>query len=99
MRRAGVDIQDSFLTRWAAGQAAALDQIGMLLGRELTADDVEPLTWALAEIGRERDSGRYLRDVGMHQGIEQDDRRLVRGRPRPAADADDGRDRAEARRA
>ena len=43
---------DSFLTRWAAGQAATLSTSwAMLLGRELTADDVEPLTWALAEIG------------------------------------------------
>ena len=68
---AGVDIQDSFLTRWAAGQAAVLGQVGMLLGRELTADDVEPLTWALAEIGMARDSGRYLRDVALHQGMSR----------------------------
>ena len=68
---AGVDIQDSFLTRWAAGQTAVVDQVGMLIGRELGADDVEPLTWALAEIGRERDSGRYLRDVALHQGISR----------------------------
>ncbi|MGB3098421.1 MAG: amidase [Solirubrobacterales bacterium] len=68
---AGVDIQDSFLTRWAAGQAAGLDQIGMLLGRELTGEDVEPLTWTLAAIGRERDSARYLRDVALHQGISR----------------------------
>ena len=68
---AGVDIQDSFLTRWAAGQAAGLDQIGMLLGRELTGDDVEPLTWTLAAIGRERDSARYLRDVALHQEISR----------------------------
>ncbi len=67
----GVDIQDSFLTRWAAGQAAVLGQIEMLLGRELGADDVEPLTWTLAQIGRERDSGRYLRDVAVHQGISR----------------------------
>lgn len=71
----GIDIQDSFLTRWAAGQAATLDQVGALLGRELTADDVEPLTWALAEIGRERDSGRYLRDVATHQAMS----RLIAG--------------------
>jgi amidase len=68
---AALDIQDSFLTRWAAGQAAALGQMGMLLGREVTADDVEPLTWALTEIGRERDSGRYLRDVGLHHGLSR----------------------------
>ncbi len=66
---AGIDIEDTFLTRWAAGQAAALTQIGMIVGRELTADDVEPLTWALAETGRERDSGRYLVDVAVHQTI------------------------------
>ncbi len=68
---AGMQIQDSFLTRWAAGQAATLEQVGMLLGRELTAEDVEPLTWALAGIGHERDSGRYLRDVALHQGISR----------------------------
>jgi len=67
----GEGIQDSFLTRWGAGQAVVLDQMGMLLGREITSDDVEPLTWALAEIGRSRDSGRYLRDVGIHQGISR----------------------------
>lgn len=68
---AGVDIQESFLTRWAAGQAAILDQIGMIAGRPVQEGDVEPLTWTLAEIGRSRDSGRYLRDVGLHQGISR----------------------------
>ena len=65
----GVDIEDSFMTRWAAGQASVLGQIGMLAGRPVTKDDVEPLTWALAEIGWERDSGRYLQDVAIHQGL------------------------------
>jgi amidase len=65
----GVDITDSFTTRWAAGQAMLLDTLGVALGRELTADDVEPLTWALAEIGRDRSAGRYLSDVAIHHGI------------------------------
>jgi amidase len=68
---AGMNIQDSFLTRWAAGQAAFCDQIAMLVGRELTAEDVEPLTWTLAGIGRERSSGRYLHDVSIHQTISR----------------------------
>ncbi len=68
---AGMAIQDSFLTRWAAGQAATLGQIGMIAGREVTAADVEPLTWTLAQIGLERDGGRYLRDVALHQGISR----------------------------
>ncbi|MFI5121822.1 MAG: amidase [Vicinamibacteria bacterium] len=62
-----LDLEDSFMTRWAAGQAATLDQLGAIVGREVTADDVEPLTWALAEVGRERSSARYLADVGLHQ--------------------------------
>ena len=67
----GPDIGDTFLTRWAAGQAATLSQLGMLLGREVTADDVEPLTWTLAEIGHDRDGGRYLQDVALHQGLSR----------------------------
>jgi amidase len=43
----------------------------MLLGREVTADDVEPLTWQLAEIGHARDGGRYLQDVALHQGLSR----------------------------
>jgi len=64
-----LDLEETFLTRWAAGQAATLDQLSVLLGRPVGADDVEPLTWALAEIGRERSGARYLRDVGVHQAI------------------------------
>ena len=67
----GIDIQDSFLTRWAAGQAQILGTLGMALGREITKDDVEPLTWALAEIGQERSAGRYLQDVGIHHVISR----------------------------
>jgi amidase len=62
-----LNLEGTFLTRWAAGQAAVLDQLGAVLGREVEPGDVEPLTWALAEIGRERSAGRYLRDVGIHQ--------------------------------
>jgi len=67
----GLDIGDTFLTRWAAGQTMVLDTIGTALGRALTADDVEPLTWALAQIGRERSAGRYLGDVAVHQGLSR----------------------------
>jgi amidase len=65
----GPDIEDSFLTRWAAGQAATLAQLGMLLGRPITENDVEPLTWTMAQIGHERDGGRYLMDIGIHHMI------------------------------
>jgi amidase len=50
-----------------AGQAATLDQFSALLGRELGPDDVEPLTWALAEEGRRRSASDYLAAVTTHQ--------------------------------
>jgi amidase len=68
---AALDLEETFLTRWAAGQAASLDQLSVITGRELGAEDVEPLTWALAEVGRERSAGRYLRDVAVHQAVSR----------------------------
>jgi amidase len=67
----GPDLEETFLTRWAAGQAATLTQLGMLVGRPVTADDVERLTWDMAVIGHERDSSRYLLDVGLHQVLSR----------------------------
>ncbi|MGC1851896.1 MAG: amidase family protein, partial [Solirubrobacterales bacterium] len=62
-----IPIVEPFLVRWAAGQAQALDQLGMIGGAPIGPDDVEPLTWALAEIGRSRSAGEYLAAVGQHQ--------------------------------
>jgi amidase len=67
----GLDIGDTFLTRWAAGQTQLLDTFAMLVGRPVTENDVEPLTWALSQIGRERSAGRYLMDVGVHHGLSR----------------------------
>lgn len=62
-----IDLVQPFLVRWAAGQAAILDQLGMATGNVIGPEDVEPLTWALAEIGRKHHSGEYLAAVGQHQ--------------------------------
>jgi len=66
-----IDIGDTFLTRWAAGQTQLLDTFAMLVGRPVTEDEVEPLTWALSQIGRERSAGRYLQDVGVHHALSR----------------------------
>jgi amidase len=63
------DLIETFLTRWYAGQTETLDQFGVLFGRQLGPDDVEPLTWAMAEEGRRRDSGQYLAAVSQHQAV------------------------------
>ena len=40
-----------FLARWAVNARLGLDGIAQQIGREVVADDVEPLTWALARAG------------------------------------------------
>ena len=62
-----IDLVETFLVRWAAGQAATLGQLGAIGGKVITADDVEPLTWALAEKGRGDSAGDYLAAVCTHQ--------------------------------
>jgi amidase len=64
-----LDPIETFMTRWYAGQAESLDQFSIILGRELGPDDVEPLTWAMAEEGRRRHSGQYLAAVAQHHAI------------------------------
>jgi amidase len=66
-----MDVVDTFLTRWMAGQTAALDQLQVVVGREIGPGDVEPLTWALAEEGRRRSAGQYLAAVGQHHVISR----------------------------
>jgi amidase len=66
-----IDMVEPFLTRWAAGQAQALDQLGTVTGSPIEPEDVEPLTWALAEIGRARSAGEYLTAVGQHQAMSR----------------------------
>jgi amidase len=63
------DLVETFLTRWYAGQTEVLDQFSVILGRQIGPDDVEPLTWAMAEEGRRRHSGQYLAAVSQHQAI------------------------------
>ena len=41
-----------FITLWSAAAAFNLEDWGRRVGRRVKAEDVEPLTWALAEMGR-----------------------------------------------
>jgi amidase len=66
-----LDLLESFLTRWMAGQAAALDQLGIVVGGRIGPDDVEPLTWALAEEGGRRTAAQYITAVSQHQLVSR----------------------------
>ncbi|HEX8958263.1 MAG TPA: amidase [Solirubrobacterales bacterium] len=63
----GFDLLGPFLVRWAAGQAAVVEQLEMATGEKIGPEDVEPLTWALAQKGRGYSAGQYLLAVGQHQ--------------------------------
>jgi amidase len=66
---AGIDPLTAFETRYFAQQAAARAQLSTALGRDLEPDDMEPLTWAMAERGSELSAGDYLISVGIHQAL------------------------------
>jgi amidase len=53
------DYAPRFMTVWATGVAADLDEFAGLLGRPVVAGDVEPLTWALAQVARTLRPGAY----------------------------------------
>jgi amidase len=57
----------SFMALWSANQAFALQSWGTALGRELGADDVEPLTWELSKHGSEIRATDYLVAVSAMQ--------------------------------
>lgn len=57
------DFWPNFVTLLAVANAASLDEIGAILGRPVTRDDVEGDTWALARRGRELSGTDYLAAV------------------------------------
>ena len=58
-----------FITLWSVGNAWALDYWGRKTGRYATSDDVETLTYALAEMGRACSGPAYLAAVEWLQGF------------------------------
>jgi amidase len=56
-----------FLVRWTGGVAAGLDFWSMRTGKQITQDDVEPLTWALAEQGWSNSAAQFVTAMGYAQ--------------------------------
>ena len=54
------DYTGHFITNWAAGAAWNLDYWSRRTGTDVTQADVEPLTWALAEVGRSGSAADWL---------------------------------------
>lgn len=62
-------LYQTFITRWAAGMSQTADTLGFIIGRPLTPNDVEPLTWSLIEKGRQEGGAAYLAAIQQHQLI------------------------------
>jgi amidase len=65
------DFTSHFITLWSSGNAWILDYWSRRTGQTIGADDVEPLTWALAETGRSFTSAQYLGAVEYLQGYSR----------------------------
>jgi amidase len=63
----GEEIPGSFIKRWASGMAATMRLVGRVIERPVGQDEVEPLTWALAQSGEQVSGAEYLEAVGLHQ--------------------------------
>ncbi|MBM4362044.1 MAG: amidase, partial [Deltaproteobacteria bacterium] len=68
----------AFLTVYAAGTAALMADLGELAGRAPEPEGFEPLTWALAEMGRSRSAADYLEAVAVLQRTGRELARLHR---------------------
>jgi amidase len=68
-----------FSTLWTAGCAATIDGIARSSGKSIDADDVEPLTWALYEMGRRVKASDYQLAVGGLQLLSREVARFFTG--------------------
>ena len=63
-----------FVNAWAAGNAWAIADWEARVGRPVTDADVEPLSWALIELGRSLSAAQYLSAV---QGLQKATRQIA----------------------
>jgi amidase len=65
-------VTQSFMVLWSAGCAWTIEGIGMITGRRITSAQVEPLTWALYEMGRKQSASTYLLSLSFLQRVARD---------------------------
>lgn len=62
-------VVQAFLAVWSAGVASTLDGIARMTGQPPSAERVEPLTWAVYEMGRKTTASDYLLAIQLLQGL------------------------------
>jgi amidase len=61
-----------FMVIWCAGLSSSLAGFERLLGRPPAADDLEPLTWAMNEVGKQVTAVDYLGAVAKMQSLSRE---------------------------
>lgn len=67
----------AFTVLWTAGAALTLDGTAMMTGRTPTRDNIEPLSWALAEAGRAHNASAYLMALSLLQRLTREIARFM----------------------
>jgi amidase len=70
-------VTQSFLAVWAAGVSANLEGISRVTGKPPNQDQVEPLTWALHEMGQQVKAPDYLLSLNVFQTLGRDMHRFL----------------------
>jgi len=68
-------VMQTFMAVWAAGAAATIEGMAFVLGRRPERDEVEPMSWALYEMGQQVTGGQYLMAIAF---LQQLTRKLAR---------------------
>ncbi len=63
----GQSLTQMFITVWSAGCTLTMDGLALTTGQAATQDKFEPLTWALAEMGRSHTAPAYLMAITVLQ--------------------------------
>ncbi len=73
----GQMLTPAFMTLWATGIAWSIDGMALTTGKEPKAELVEPLSWALREMGESTGAPAYLLAVSLLQRISREVARFM----------------------
>jgi len=64
-------LMQAFMAVWAAGAAATIESVASVVGRRPERHELEPLSWALHEMGQQVTGGQYLLAIGYLQQVSR----------------------------
>lgn len=73
----GEMVRQAFMTIWSAGCAWVIDGLALATGKLPKAEEFEPLTWALYEMGRRQSASVYLLSLTFLQRVAREIARFL----------------------